>query len=133
MLLAQIVRERTSSSSVVARLQGDSRERWEADLAGDHETDPSEYLYLRDLAELFMELPDARLERCWDSRLRTTLTEVCHFRATVMHPSRSLIKGRSAAQLASIARGAEELTRRLEEISASSSPPDGPAQGVHLA
>lgn len=131
MLLAQIVRERVSSSSVVARLQGESRERWEADLAGDNETDPSEYLYLRDLAELFMELPDSKSEGCWDSRLRTILTEVCQFRPTVMHPSRSLLKGRSAAQLASIARGAEQLTSRLEEISASSAP-QSPAQGVPL-
>lgn len=123
MLLAQIVRERVSSSSVVARLQGDSRKRWEADLAGDHETDPTEYLYLRDLAELFAELSDARSECWWDSRLRTILTEVCQFRPSVMHPSRSMLKGRSAAQLASIARGAEEPTRRLEEISASSAPP----------
>lgn len=65
MLLAQIVRERVGSSSIVARLHGDSQERWEADLAGDHETDPSEYLYLRDLGELFMELSESEL--CWDS------------------------------------------------------------------
>lgn len=122
MLLAMIVRERVSSSSVVARLQGQSLERWEADLAGDHETDPSEYLYLRDLAELFMELPDAKLQGPSDACLRTILTEVCQFRPTVMHPSRSLLKGRSGAQLASLARGAEELTSRLEEIAATLAP-----------
>lgn len=53
MPLALIACERVSSSSVAARLQRRVAGRWKTDLAGDHETGPSEYVYLRDLAELF--------------------------------------------------------------------------------
>ncbi len=116
MLLAQIVREHAAPSAVLDRLSGDSRERWDADLGAGTETDPAEYLYLRDLAELFLSLPLAGPLQGLDDRLSNVLTEVCQFRPSVMHANRSLMSGRTAAQLASMARRSEDLMARLEEI-----------------
>ncbi len=123
MLLAKIVRDHAAQSVVLDRLTGDSRERWDTDVSVGTETDPAEYLYLRDLAELFLSLPVAGPLQGWDERLSNALTEVCHFRPSVMHANRSLMSGRSAAQLASLARSSEALTARLEEIAAR---PKGP-------
>jgi len=123
MLLAKIVHELAAPSAVLDRLSGDSRERWDADVSAGSETDPGEYLYLRDLAELFLSLPVASSHERWDERLSNVLTEVCQFRPSVMHANRSLMRGRSAAQLASLARNSEALTARLEEIAAPHEPP----------
>jgi hypothetical protein len=116
MPLAQIVTERVDPDVILDRLEPESRERWEFDLVTNGETNPAEYLYLRDLAELFEGLPEATPEGGWTPDLAATLTEVCHFRPSVMHANRSLMKGRDAAQLASLARRAEQLTARLDEI-----------------
>jgi hypothetical protein len=116
MLLAQIVTERVDRVLIVERLKSDSRERWEFDVITNGETNPAEYLYLRDLAELFESLPEGRTEGGWTSHLANTLTEVCRFRPSVMHANRPLMSGRDAAQLASLAYRAEELTLRLETV-----------------
>lgn len=122
MLITAIVRREVDAKVIVDRLAGDSRERWDADFKSDNETDPAEYLYLRDLAELFLELPQATTDAGWDRRLTSALTEICQFRPSVMHPNRSLLRGRSAAQLASLSRSAEVLTSRLELSAARAEP-----------
>ena len=118
MIITAIVRGAVDARLIVDRLAGESRERWDADVADDNETDPSEYLYLRDLAELLLELPQVTADAGWETGLTNTLTELCHIRPSVMHSNRPLLRGRSAAQLASLARGAEVLTGRLEQIAA---------------
>lgn len=115
MLLAQIITDRVDRSTILARLREDSRERWQLDVAVNGETNPAEYLYLQDLAELFLSLPEAT-DREGSADVTPTLTEVCHFRPSVMHTNRPLIKGRNAAELASLARRAETLTAMLTEL-----------------
>ena len=122
MLITAIVRKEVDPHVIVDRLAGDSRERWDADFTNDNETDPAEYLYLRDLAELFLQLPQAATDAGWDVHLTNALTEICQFRPSVMHPNRSLVRGRSAAQLASLARSAEVLISRLELLATGAEP-----------
>lgn len=118
MLLSAIVRAQIDPLVIVDRFSEESRERWDADRTTSQETHPAEYLYVRDLADLFLGLPDARSEHGWDRDMTNVLTEICQFLPRVMHANRPLVMGRAAAQLASLARRAEELIARLEEIAA---------------
>lgn len=54
LLLAEAVRTAVHPDVVLARVHGDVRARWEAAYAANSETSPVEYLYLQDLAELFL-------------------------------------------------------------------------------
>jgi len=114
MLLAEIVRRSVTEDFVASRIRGEAREAWDSARDGNAEADPIEYLYLQDLAELFLEVHETA--EPWTKGLTNRLTEVCHFRSAVMHPTRSLTAGRTAPQLASLARGADRVARALTAI-----------------
>ncbi len=87
-------------------------------LAKNNEARAVEYLYLEDLAKLFLgsaagsQLP---LTLC------KTMTKLCQLRPAVMHPARPLLGARSPTELASLARGGEELLVGLDKLA-----PSGP-------
>ncbi len=56
MLLSAIVRAQIDPLVIVDRFSEESRERWDADRTTSQETHPAEYLYVRDLADLFLGL-----------------------------------------------------------------------------
>lgn len=127
MLLAELVREGCSAEVVEHRIVGSARDTWESARAHSAETDPTEYLYLQDLSELFLEtLGDTP---AWRSQLSSRLAEICQFRTVVMHPTRSLTAGRSASQLASLARGAGHVSDALTKILCAVEPSDATAAG----
>ena len=113
MALADIVRRAVPEDRVVERIEGEARDRWKAAAADNKEADAVEYLYLRDLAELF-------LESAWgvavSPALRNTLTELCQLRPIVMHAARQLTTGHDPAGLASLARRGETLARTLDGV-----------------
>ena len=55
MALGRIVSHALPADQVVERIEGEARDRWTIAAAGNEEADAVEYLYLRDLAELFLE------------------------------------------------------------------------------
>jgi hypothetical protein len=114
MLLSEVARQTLEEEYVESRIRDGAREAW--DTARDHnaEADPIEYLYLQDLAELFVEAHENVAP--WTKELTNRLTDICMFRPVVMHPTRSLTAGRTASQLASLARGADGVIRALTAI-----------------
>jgi hypothetical protein len=114
MLLAELVRSGCAAEVVEDRIVGPARDAWESARAHSAETDPTEYPYLQDLSELFLEAFGGC--SAWPEQLSRRLTEICQFRPVVMHPTRSLTAGRSASQLASLARGASEVSGALTKI-----------------
>jgi hypothetical protein len=114
MLLSEIVRNTFKEDFVTSRIRGEVQEAWNSARENNAEADPIEYLYLQDLAELFLVAHGAVAP--WTNELSNRLTEICQFRPVVMHPTRSLTAGRAAPQLASLARGADRVTRALTRI-----------------
>lgn len=114
MLLAEIVRRTFTGEFLSSRIRGDAAEAWVSARARNAEADPTEYLFLQDLAELFLEAHSDT--QAWTKQLSDRLTEICQFRPVVMHPTRSVAAGRTAAQLASLARGAGDVTQALTTI-----------------
>lgn len=101
MALADIVRHDVLEARVLARLGGYSLKRWKSASAENAEADAVEYLYIKDLAELFLE---TQWGATLDQSHRDAMTELCKFRPTVMHPTRRLTAGRNPQMLASLAR-----------------------------
>lgn len=59
-LLAQVVRAQVDADRVVAKIRAREAKRWHLALASEQETDPVEYLYLRDLVVLFQSTYSSR-------------------------------------------------------------------------
>lgn len=114
MLLAELVQQACSLEAIESQIREDVRERWVSALSRNSETHPVEYLYLEGLSTLFREAYGCTLR--WTATLDHRLTTVCHFRPRVMHPTKSLISGMNSAQLASLARGAEDVTECLSNL-----------------
>jgi hypothetical protein len=113
MALADIVRHDVPEALVVARIGGDSLKRWSSASNENTEADAVEYLYIKDLAELFLE---SQWGATLDRGQRNTLTELCQFRPTVMHPARQLTAEHTPQMLASLARRGEDLARMLDDV-----------------
>ena len=117
MLLADIVQLSVREELIVARIRGDElMERWTSARSAGSETRSVEYLYVKDLAELFLESSAAEIAVGWDGRRANTLVSVCHLRPRVMHPTRPLVGRSDIKTLAALAEGAEELITQLSAV-----------------
>lgn len=113
MALAQIARYAVPRERVVEGMRDEARGRWDEAVAANAETDPVEYLYLRELTALFLESP---LAGAFDNALKATLEELCQFRNDVMHPTRSITSKRAPAMLESLARRGERVAKELADV-----------------
>jgi hypothetical protein len=113
MVLADIVQRTIPEEIVIAAIHDELLERWTSASDKNTETRAVEYLYIKDLAILFLgsaagtQLPPV---------LRNTMTELCQLRPAVMHPTRPLIGARTPGELASLASRGEELLVGLDDL-----------------
>jgi hypothetical protein len=117
MVLADIVQSIVPEERLVALMHGELLERWTSSSAENTEARAVEYLYLEDLANLFV---GSDFGTGFSEEMCSTMTELCQLRPVVMHPTRPLLGDRTPTQLASLARRGEELLVRLDELVPSS-------------
>ena len=130
MLLAGLVGAAVDPATVAKAIRsgGDAR-RWAKAKKANIDTNPVEYLYLKELVELFEDHHLARSGE-WSQQLNDSLHAVVKVRNPVMHPTGSLVMGRDAREIARTARAALDVAHALTEIarirgSDNSKPPGG--------
>jgi hypothetical protein len=119
MALAAIVGLTVSEEKIIARIHNDQRIRWDEASEIGKETMPVEYLYLKDLATLFL-LSEAanKVPYSWEP----ALTQLCQLRTAVMHPAKPLLGKKTPHELALLARQGEELLDQLRQITVAIGP-----------
>jgi len=116
MLLSEIVRSASSDVDAVALMGQNMKKRFDQACKANIETNPVEYLYIRQLIELFLRTPYSKESSLWSETLTEQLNMVKTFRNSVMHPASSIAATTGPDEAAEFARCAQEVAARLHHI-----------------
>jgi hypothetical protein len=116
MLLSEIVKSVIPENQVVIAIRPNEKKRYDqAQIAG-QDTNPVEYLYIKQLIELFHKTPYACNPDFWNESLGDQLLKIKSFRNTVMHATSSIAATDNLELAASLPGWAGEVTRGLRGI-----------------
>lgn len=116
MLLSEVVKSSFSEEAVIAVMGANVRKRYNQARAVNSETNAVEYLYIRQLVELFLSTPYPADASLWSSQLTQQLMQVRDFRNIVMHPTCSVAATKSPWEAAELASAAEYVAERLRTM-----------------
>ena len=115
MLLAELIRSAISEETLIPLMRRDARKRYDQARSASSETNAVEYLYIKQLVELFLSTRFAE-GSLWDEQLTKQLMEIRDFRNIVMHPTCSIAASMSPREAAELASAAEYVAERLREM-----------------
>jgi len=123
MSLSDVVEQSCSDGAVMDKIRGnaETNKRWTEAKRDRLDLRPVEYLYLEDLARLFLDHLALDVPG-WDMTLENQLTELCQIRPAVMHPTRPLLGLRAPAQLATTVDGGKKVIRALARLANATQP-----------
>jgi hypothetical protein len=116
MLLSEVVGSSISEDDAAAIMKPQMRRRYDQAREAGSEAQPAEYLYIRQLVQLFLATPYVKDSLLWEDSLSLQLIAVRDFRNSVMHPACSIAATTSPMQAAEIASWAEEVAARLRQM-----------------
>jgi hypothetical protein len=117
MLLAEIVKSATPEEQIVTCIRSNEKKRYDKARGAGQESSPVEYLYLKELIELFNRTSYAQNPELWNERLASYLLKIKSFRNTVMHATSSIAATTENLELASsMPIWATDVSERLRHI-----------------
>lgn len=116
MLLSEIVRSTISEEKLVLIIDRSLRKRYQQAHHANSEAHAVEYLYIRQLVDLFLATPYAKDPHLWDESLTQQLLAVREFRKSVMHPTCSIAATTPPSRAAELAAWTEGIAERLRQI-----------------
>lgn len=119
MLLSDIIRSVYPESAVVDAMSPGQKKQYHKAKEANNDTHPVEYLYLRTLVELFVNVPSVKDGHTLNEGfiLIDWLRGLNKFRTLVMHPVCSIATSRSSLEIAEFTRMAHEVIQRLQVMS----------------
>lgn len=116
MILSEVIKSSYLEEALIAIMSANVRKRYDHARAANTETNAVEYLYIKQLVNLFLATPYANDLRLWSKQLTHQLTEVRDIRNVVMHPTCSVAAAKSPKEAAELASAAECVAERLREM-----------------
>lgn len=117
MLLAEIIKSAVDEEQIVECIRSNEMKRYTKARSAGQETSPVEYLYIKELIELFNKTPYAESAEFWSEDLSGYLLNIQAFRNKVMHAASSIAATTENLQFASsLPNWATEVSRRLRQI-----------------
>jgi hypothetical protein len=116
MLLSELIGSAIPESALIKIMRPDVRKRYYQARSASSETNAVEYLYIKQLVDLFPTTSYGNDPRFWDEELTRQLKAVREFRNTVMHPTSSIAATKTPSEAAELASTAEKVAERLREI-----------------
>jgi hypothetical protein len=116
MLLSEVISFAISEETLIAIMRADVRKRYDQARNASSETNAVEYLFIKQLVELFLTTSCADDSHLWNKQLTQQLMEVRNFRNIVMHPTCSIAAAKSPREAAELASAAEYVAERLREM-----------------
>jgi len=117
MLLSDIIKSVYPEIAVVDAMRTGQKKQYYKAKEKNSDAHPVEYLYLRTLVELFIEVPSVKNGLPVNEELIGWLRNLNQFRILVMHPVCSIAASRSPENIADFTKRAHEVIQRLQVMS----------------
>jgi hypothetical protein len=118
-LLSEIVKSTLPEWQIAMSIRSSMKKRYERACIASQETSAAEYLYIKELIELFLQTEYARDPGFWNESLTSLLLKVKSFRNTVMHATRSMTAVEDLQLAADLPGWARDVASQLRVIVAS--------------
>jgi CBS domain-containing protein len=116
MLLSELIGSAIPEGALIKIMRPGVLKRYNQARSANSETNVVEYLYIRQLVDLFLTTSYTDDPRFWDEELTQHLIAVRDFRNIVMHPTCSIAATKTPSEAAGLASAAEKVAERLREI-----------------